>query len=211
MRTTPAIRRTAAVLATLFWLTVVTEAKAFTTPYIGQIMCGGFNFAPSGWARLEGQLLPIDQNDALFALIGTTYGGNGQTTFALPDLRGRFMKHSGQGPALPSYTQGQTGGAERVTLSPAQLPAHTHTVVPLASTSATQGSPAGAVHATVPRTTLYAPGPGTAPMQAASTTTAGNAQAVEVMPPYTAVNCFIALVGIFPSPARADATDPASR
>src|SRR5437762_3949648 len=103
-------------------------------PFLGQIMCAGFNFAPRGWAELNGQLLPISQNTALFALLGTQYGGNGQTTFALPDMRGRVLIHAGQGPGLTLRDQGESAGTEQVTLNNAQLPAHTHTVTP-------QGSP----------------------------------------------------------------------
>src|SRR5437667_3006666 len=97
-------------------------------PCIGQIILVPYTFAPTGWAFCAGQLLPIAQNTALFSLIGTTYGGNGQTTFGLPDLRGRVPISSGQGPGLASYTLGQTGGTENVTLTAAQLAAHTHAV-----------------------------------------------------------------------------------
>lgn len=93
-------------------------------PWIGQLMCVGYNFAQRGWANCDGQLLPISQNSALFSLYGTMYGGDGRTTFALPDLRGRVPIHLGQGPGLPSYNQGQRGGNYETT----QPPAHTHTL-----------------------------------------------------------------------------------
>jgi microcystin-dependent protein len=144
--------------------------------------------------------MPIAQNTALFALLGTTYGGNGQTTFALPDLRGRVMMHPGTGPGLSPRDQGEVGGSEAVTLSNAQLPAHSHTVTPLASAAdATLVSPGLAVLATKSRTTLYAPGPGTVQMASVPTSTAGSSVPVPVMQPYVVVRCFIALEGIFPS------------
>src|SRR5580658_742842 len=98
------------------------------TPYVGEIRMFGFGFAPQGWALCNGQLLPINQNQALFSLLGTTYGGDGRTTFALPDLQGRVPIHMGQGAGLSPYVMGQVGGVENVTLTIAQIPAHTHTV-----------------------------------------------------------------------------------
>ncbi len=97
-------------------------------PYIGQIQAFGFNFAPVGWAQCNGQLLPIAQYQALFSLLGTTYGGDGQTTFALPDLRGRSIVHYGSGPGLSPVQLGQNGGHETVTLTINQLPSHNHAV-----------------------------------------------------------------------------------
>jgi microcystin-dependent protein len=171
-----------------------------TEPFIGQIMCAGFNFAPTGWAELDGQLLPIAQNTALFSLLGTQYGGNGVSTFALPDMRGRVLIHAGQGPGLSSRVQGETGGTETVTLTNGQLPAHTHTVTPQGSPAdATLVSPANGVAATKARTTLYAPGPGTVAMSPVLTSPAGANQPVPNMQPYVTVKCFIALQGVFPS------------
>ena len=95
-------------------------------PFIGEIMMFGFNFAPRGWALCDGQLLPIPQNTALFSLLGTTYGGDGRTTFGLPDMRGRVAIHKGTGPGLTSRSMGQKGGTERISLS--QMPSHTHSV-----------------------------------------------------------------------------------
>ena len=108
-------------------------------PYIGEIRMFGGNFAPLGWAFCDGQLLAIAQNDALFSLIGTTYGGDGQSTFALPDLRGRIPIHQGQGPLLTPRQIGETGGSETVTLTPAQLPTHTHRLA--SGSAATLGDP----------------------------------------------------------------------
>ena len=104
-----------AALAASGWHTAA-SAQA-NDPFIGQIMCAAFNFAPQGWAELNGQLLSIQQNTALFSLLGTTYGGNGTTTFALPDMRARVLIHAGQGPGLSSRVQGEAGGAEQVTLT----------------------------------------------------------------------------------------------
>jgi len=170
-------------------------------PLLGQIMCAPYNFAPVGWAFAQGQLLAIAQNTALFALIGTTYGGDGVQTFALPDLRGRVQIGAGQGSGLTDHPLGQTGGSESVTLSIPQMPAHTHLYAPPASTAdATVVSPSGAVPATKARTTLYAP-PNQANLGMAVATTGptgGNAP-VPTESPYVTVNCFIATAGVFPS------------
>jgi microcystin-dependent protein len=197
-----ALSRTAAVAVAAVSLTALndtTYAQA-SDPYIGQIMCGAFNFAPRGWAELNGQLLSIAQNTALFALLGTQYGGNGQTTFALPDMRGRVLVHAGQGPGLTPRDQGENGGVEQLTLSSAQLPAHNHTVIPLGSSAeATLLSPEQAVSATTKKKTpIYAPGPGTVAMSSTLTTTTGGSAPVPVMQPYVTVRCFIAVQGVFP-------------
>ena len=173
---------------------------AQSEPFLGQIMCGAFTFAPKGWARLDGQLLSIAQNTALFSILGTTYGGNGQTTFALPDMRGRALLHDGQGPGLSPHVEGAAEGHESVTLSNAQMPAHTHSVTPLGSSGdATQVSPANGVPASKARTTLYAAGPGTIGMAPVTTSLAGANQPVSIMQPTLTVECFIALAGVFPS------------
>lgn len=175
-------------------------AQAQSEPFLGQIMCAGFNFAPRGWARLDGQLMSIAQNTALFSLLGTTYGGNGTTTFALPDMRGRALLHDGQGPGLSQHFEGAAEGNETVTLSNAQMPAHTHGVTPLGSSGdATQVSPANGVPASKARTTLYAAGPGTIPMAPLTTSAAGANQPVSIMQPTLTVECFIAVEGVFPS------------
>jgi len=127
-------------------------------PYIGQIILVGFNFAPPGWAFCDGQFLAISENDALFALIGTTFGGDGETTFALPDLRGRVPIHQGQGPGLQNYTIGELNGVEQLTLTPAQMAQHDHTVNGNTITGTLRGrsgpgsqlTPVGAVPATDP-------------------------------------------------------------
>jgi microcystin-dependent protein len=176
-------------------------AAAQAEPFIGQIMCAGFNFAPRGWARLDGSLLPISQHQALFSLLGTNYGGDGRTNFGLPDLRGRFLMHDGNGPGLTPRQVGERGGAETHTLNPSQMPAHTHSVTPRGSTdAATVGSPAGAVPAaTRPRLPAYGAAPGNTEMAATTTGPAGGNQPTDHMPPYLVINCFIALEGIYPS------------
>jgi len=111
-------------------------------PFVGEIRMFGFNFAPQGWALCNGQLLPISQNTALFSLLGTTYGGDGRTTFALPDMRSRVPVCQGQGPGLSPYAEGQAGGAETVTLAATQMPGHTHPVK-ASSSPAASGQPEG--------------------------------------------------------------------
>src|SRR6056297_1754420 len=123
------------------------EAQAFEQ-FLGQIMMVGYNFCPRGWANADGQLLPISSNSALFSLYGTTFGGDGRTTFALPDLRGRVPIHPGQGIGLPNYTLGQRGGQASITLGIDNLPPHEHTVSPPANTGEGQNTlPGGAVPA----------------------------------------------------------------
>jgi len=176
-------------------------AAAQSAPFLGQIMCGGFNFAPRGWARLDGQLLPISNNEALFALLGTNYGGDGHTTFGVPDMRGRMLMHDGAGPGLTPRTLGQKGGSETHTLGVNQMPAHTHTVAPRASSeNGSLTNPTGAVPATRNLLRPYAPAPGDATMAASTSSAAGGNQPVAHLPPYIAINCFIATQGVFPPP-----------
>jgi microcystin-dependent protein len=164
-------------------------------PFIGELRCFGFNFAPQGWALCNGQLMPIAQNTALFSLLGTMYGGDGRVTFALPDLRGRAPLAFGQGPGLANRTQGEVGGSESVTLTAANLPPHSHTVA--ASSTATTKNPAGALPAVTGAGSSY----GTTADLAMSPTMiggGGSSQAFADMPPYLVLNWCIALVGIFP-------------
>ncbi len=165
-------------------------------PFLGEIKMFGGNFAPNGWALCNGQLLAIAQNTALFALLGTQYGGNGTTTFALPDLRGRAPVHFGQGPGLSLYDIGQTGGAESVTLSVAQLPPHGHDLHGSTRDEETDRTD-GALNA---HGGIYANGPPDTTMGPAVGATGGG-QGVDVRSPYLGVNFIIALVGIFPSRA----------
>jgi microcystin-dependent protein len=165
-------------------------------PFIGEIRMFGGNFAPAGWAFCDGALQPISQNDALFALIGTTYGGDGQTTFALPNLQSRIPLHSGQGPGLSNYTLAQTGGAETVTLTVQQVPAHSH--APAAATAATGSDPAGSVPAGG-SVKQFSSQPPDQPMNAAQAGVAGGSQPHANMPPFLALNFIISLFGVFPS------------
>lgn len=180
-------------------------------PFIGQIVMFGGNFAPRGWAKCDGQLLPINQNQALFSILGTMYGGDGRTTFALPDLRGRAPIHTGQGPGLSARTQGAKGGAESVKLGVSHMPAHAHSVrAPGTSAKADTGSPAGAQMATVAAKTgkkggsggsaVYSQGGANdAAMLPFKSGRSGSNGGHENMPPYQTVNFIIALQGIFPS------------
>ena len=167
-------------------------------PYIGNIMLFCGNFAPRGWSFCNGTLLAIANYNALFALLGTTYGGDGVTTFGLPDLRGRFPLHMGQGPGLPNYTIGQSSGSEGVTLSVTELPQHTHSA--RASSIGNSDDPTNRVWANSTATKLYAAVPGTINMNAGSTSTAGSSLPHENMHPFLVFNFVIATEGIFPSP-----------
>ncbi len=151
------------------------------------------NFAPQGWMLCQGQILPIAQNEVLFNLIGTTYGGDGQSTFALPDLSGRLPVHQGAG-----FTLGEMAGAESVTLTPDQLPAHNHS--PLANAGAgSADTPAGNVWAAWTGAAYTGDDP-TDTMSPAALATAGQNQPHDNMPPFVAINFIISLFGIFPSP-----------
>jgi microcystin-dependent protein len=165
-------------------------------PYVGEIRMFAGNFAPAGWMLCEGQLLPISENETLFQLIGTTYGGDGQSTFALPDLRGRIPIHQGNG-----FILAETGGAEEITLTVSQIPAHSHPY--LASTNlGSQLSPSGNVAAqTVGAFTPYIEDPTTTvnlAVQAIGAT--GGSQPHTNFQPYLCINFIISLFGIFPSP-----------
>jgi microcystin-dependent protein len=166
-------------------------------PFIGQITIFAGNFAPRGWAFCHGQLLPIAQNTALFSLLGTIYGGDGRTTFALPDLRGRAPIHFGQGPGLSNYNLGELGGVESVTLLAAQMPVHTHTLVG-ANVPANNTAPGGQLMAET-REDAYAGAAQPVAMDPSAVGAAGGSQPHENRPPYLAINYIIALVGIYPS------------
>lgn len=169
-----------------------------TEPYVGQIMSFGGNFAPQGWALCDGSLLPISQYDALFSLIGATYGGDGQTTFALPDLRGRAALHQGQGPGLSSYSLGQNGGVEAVTLTVSQAPPHSHPVLGH-SGAGDSPHPAGAVWAGSSVALYTAGAAANAAMGASSISPGGGNQPHNNMLPFLTLNFCIALEGIYPS------------
>ena len=164
-------------------------------PFIGEIRIFGFNFAPRGWALCNGQLLSIAQNTALFSLLGTMYGGNGQTTFGLPDLRGRVPVHFGQGPGLSNYSQGEVAGSETVTLTQNQAPAHSH-LVAASNGAADSTRPAGKVPATGGG---YAAAGDGSTMNPAMVNSSGGSQPHENIQPYLVLNFCIAVAGIFPS------------
>lgn len=190
-------------------------AWAGADPFIGEIEMVGFNFAPQGWAACDGQQIAISQNTALFSLLGTMYGGDGRTTFALPDLRGRVAIHRSD-----VLIQGQTGGAGSVTLNTGNLPAHTHTATTLVTVTGTAGIPAQSGNGTTdtpsgttvlarsPRNLQYSTAAPNVTMTAAAisaNTTAstsvgitGSGQPFSIMPPYLMINYIIALQGIFP-------------
>lgn len=170
-------------------------------PFVGEIRMFAGNFAPAGWMFCDGQLLPISENDTLFTLIGTTYGGDGQSTFALPDLRGRFPIHQGQGPGISNnYQLAQSLGAESVTITTQSMPSHTH---PSLCSSGGQGQvadPTGGVSA--PSDALqYGPGAAGGFMGGSPilSTIAGGSQPHDNMTPYLVVSYIISLFGIFPS------------
>ena len=168
-------------------------------PFIGQIQMFGFNFNPRGWAQCDGQLLPISQNSALFSLLGTIYGGDGSSTFGLPDLRGRVPIHYGQGAGLSNYQLGQRGGVEAVALIVSQIPAHNHVVTPRGNSAAGDDTnPTGKFHGESDNIDLYA-NEGNSNMGAAVCgQTGGNLPHTNIQP-YLTVNFCIALQGLFPS------------
>jgi microcystin-dependent protein len=182
-------------------------------PFLGEIRMVGFNFAPVGWMLCQGQTLPISQYQALFSLLGTTYGGNGTTTFQLPDLQGRVPINAGNGVGLPVYVQGEKAGTATVTLLASNLPAHSHTITPpVSNVKATSSSPVA---------TFPAPGAATVtgggrdevvtPLGYAAsavsgqnggayqTSLVGGGVPVSIQPPYLVMNFIIAIAGIFPS------------
>jgi microcystin-dependent protein len=171
------------------------------TPWIGEIALVAFNFAPVGWAMCNGQILQISQNTALFSLLGTTYGGDGIRTFALPNLQSRVPLHFGQGTGLSPYVLGQVDGVESVNLQTAQMPAHTHSYTPQATTASGGAlSPAGALWAqSANQDTIYQKGASNTTMAAQTIGNTGGSQPHENRQPLLALNFVIALQGIFPS------------
>lgn len=179
-------------------LTSTLKAQA-SEPFLGQIAFVPYTFVPKNWAECNGQLLSISQNQALFSLLGTTYGGDGISNFALPDMRGRTVVHNGQGQGLSSYTVGQKGGVESVTLTASQMPTHTHSLN-ATTTEGNQNSPTNSIPAdtktldkeysnAVPNTT----------MSTSAIGMAGGNQPHENRSPYLTLKCIISLVGVFPS------------
>ncbi|MDO8941048.1 MAG: tail fiber protein [Methylicorpusculum sp.] len=192
----------ATLLSSMMW----SGPASASEPFIAEIKMFGGNFAPRGYAFCDGQLLPISQNTALFSLLGTTYGGDGRTTFALPDLRGRVAIQPGSGPGLSDYTLGQKGGAESVTLTAQEMPSHTHAITAALKGTAVAGnndSPAGNTLALKARSSNYSTTAPAVDMQAGSVTatavSTGGSQAHENRMPYLGIYHIIALQGIFPS------------
>lgn len=163
-------------------------------PYVGEIRMFAGNFAPAGWMFCQGQLLPISENETLFQLIGTTYGGDGESTFALPDLQGRLPIHQGNGLILA-----ETGGAEEITLTVQQIPAHSHAMLASSGPGGTN-TPSGNVTAESAAVKIYFEDDPTVNLNAAAVTSVGGSQPHTNFQPYLCVDFIISLFGIFPSP-----------
>ena len=176
-----------------------------TQPFLGQIQPFGFGFAPRNWALCNGQLLSIAQNTALFALLGTMYGGNGQTTFALPNLQSRVLMHYGTPPGGPTYFQGEEGGEETITLDISLMPLHNHTFFGTADVANTKSPITGSAYATTkagqtsPGDPYYAPDATTQPINPGTVSPFGGNQAHTNLQPYLTISWCIAMNGIFPS------------
>jgi len=164
-------------------------------PFLGEIRIVGFNFAPLGWALCDGQLLPISQNTALFNLLGTTYGGDGTTTFALPNLQGRVPVHQGMGTGLSQRTLGESAGAERIKLTIVHIPKHHHSL-DATTHEHTSANPAGHVLA---RGGAYGDAPPNTKLNEAAVGSVGGSEAHENLQPFLVLNFIIALQGIFPA------------
>ena len=202
-------------IALVALISAIPPVYAGSDPFVGEIMFFGGNFAPRNWAFCDGQLLLVSQNQALFSLVGTFYGGDGRTTFGIPDMRGRVVVDQGTGPGLSQYQLGQKAGLEKVTLTSTQIPNHSHSLGPLAnlqlkaanalgdSTSASGNAlglslarlystqtPSSAMHANSIAATISGDG---------LVANAGGDQSHENRPPFLAINCNLSLVGIFPS------------
>ncbi|HAV35430.1 MAG TPA: phage tail protein [Massilia sp.] len=167
-------------------------------PYVGEIRMFAGNFAPMDWALCQGQLLSIAENELLYAVIGNTYGGDGQTTFALPDLRGRVPLHAGTGNGLSPRALGEQGGAENVTLTTNQLAAHTHSMTASRDPGNSAYTGANGVPASVTGTPVYGPVATPGPMMANVVGAAGGSQPHDNMAPYLCINFIIALYGLYP-------------
>ncbi len=177
-------------------------------PFVAEIRIFPFNFAPKGWAWCDGQLLPLSQNTALFSLLGTTYGGNGKSNFALPDLQGRAPMHPGQGPGLSLHDLGETGGSETVTLLESEIPAHSHTLRLAEDGVRALNPPTGAYVGTVeaarvawelkPVPPTFAASPANALLAVEALTPAGGDAPHNNMQPYMTCYFCIALQGVFP-------------
>jgi microcystin-dependent protein len=167
-------------------------------PFIGEIRMVGFSFAPAGWAFCDGQLIPIAENDALFVLIGTTYGGDGQETFALPNLQSRIPIHAGTGSSGINHQLAEMGGTESVTLTTQQIPTHSHAMLAIPD-NATQPNPGNNLIARTPSFDMYVQDTPDQAMAATAITPLGGSQPHENMMPFLVINFIISLFGIFPT------------
>ncbi len=168
-------------------------------PFVAEIRIFGFNFAPRGWAFCQGQLLPLSQNTALFSLLGTTYGGNGQSNFALPDLQGNAPMHPGQGPGLSLHDLGETGGSETVTLLQSEMPSHNHTMRASSDDGdQLQPTPARSFARSIDGSAYIASNAGLVQLSPQVLAPTGGDQPHNNMMPYLTLNFCIALQGVFP-------------
>ena len=168
------------------------------SPYVGEIRMFGGSFPPAGWAFCSGQVVPISENDTLFNLIGTTYGGDGQSTFAYPDLQGRVPMHQGTLGGI-TYTLGEKAGVETVTLTTQQIPQHTHPMI-VSKDQGTQSAPAGKMVGSNQSILLYRPGLGTQTFDPSAVQPAGGSQPHNNMQPYLVISFILSLFGIYPQP-----------
>lgn len=169
-------------------------------PYVGEIRMFAGNFAPAGWEFCNGQLLQISENETLYQLIGTTYGGDNESTFAMPDMRGRVPLHFGKALAGRDYPFAEKAGAETATLTLASIPAHTHAVMASTNPASAAVSPATGVPGNTGGTPVYGLNGNNAPMAAAAIASQGGSEAHDNMAPYLGIHFIISLFGIFPSP-----------
>ncbi|KGM40534.1 hypothetical protein JY96_12140 [Aquabacterium sp. NJ1] len=168
-------------------------------PYVGEIRLFAGNFAPVGWSFCDGSMLSIAENEVLFNLIGTTYGGDGQTTFALPDMRGRVPLHQGTGLNLSPRVMGQSAGVEQVTLTPSQMPSHNHVLNATTTPASTANGVAGSLTGAAASTNFYGSTPGGGALAPQALMATGGNQPHNNMAPFLGLNFIISLFGIFPS------------
>jgi microcystin-dependent protein len=179
----------------LLFLALTQMPNAFAVePYLGEIRWFAGNFAPRGWALCDGQILPINQNQSLYSLLGTTYGGDGRTSFALPDMRGRIPTHEGQGAGLSSRALGEKSGSETFTITEQQMPTHTHAL----NADTANGTDSSAVNSLKAGVRRGYTAEANTIMHSDVISNTGGGQAVNNIPPVQGINCIIALQGIFP-------------